>query len=91
MTGEKRYWRDRIGELFRNYGSVEKGHAEAAMLFRYQHPGNSQVLDGAEHLVAKRIVTLGTFADMIERAGIRKTPRNGIAQHLLVLRKSEIH
>ena len=78
MTGEKRHWRDHIGELFGNYGSVEKGHTEAAMLFRYQHSGNSQVLNGAEHFVAEWIVQFGAFADMIERAGVRKTTGNRI-------------
>jgi len=61
------------------------------MFFGDEHTGNSQLVEGAHHLVAYRIVPLRTFADVVERADISKTPRNGVAQHLLVLRKSEIH
>jgi len=91
LTGEKRHRCDRIAKLFRHHRRVEQGHAEPAMLFGDEHSGNAQIVEGAQHLVAQRIVPLRTFADVTERAGIGEAPRNGVAQHLLVLRKSKVH
>ena len=62
------------------------------MLFGDQHSGNAQIVESARSTWSLSGLSRSAHSrTWSERAGIGKTPRNRVAQHLLVLRKSEIH
>ena len=61
------------------------------MLFGNHHSCDAQFAQCRLHLFAVRSFAFGALTHMVERAGVGEASRDCIAQHLLVLRQSEIH
>ena len=91
MGTDKRHRRDGIAELLGHSGGIEHCHPEPVMLLGNHHSPNADFAQRRTHVVAEGNRALRAFAHMIERTSISKSAADRVAEHLLVLRKSEIH